>query len=314
MPLPFALDHINLWLLEGDTGWTLIDTGLGNDATRGHWQQVFSSALKDKPVEQIVVTHFHPDHVGCAAWLSNEWGVPVSMPQSEFLTAHAIAAQHGAFSVEAMIALFARHGLSPEHQAAFRARGNAYAKGAPELPHTHQRILPNDTLKLGAKRWRVLTGYGHSPEHASLYCDEANLLISGDMLLPRISTNVSVSPACPQANPLKWYLDSLTAYLSLPDHTLVLPSHGLPFVGIASRVEALRAHHAARCEEIVAACHSGQTVAQWLPLLFKRDLDLHQLMFAMGEALAHANFLLHDGRIAGTPGDDGIIRYTTRRD
>ena len=312
MPLPFALDHINLWLIEDGPGWTIVDTGIGNEPTREHWRAVFASALQGKPVTRVIVTHFHPDHIGCAAWLSREWGVPVWMTQGEFLTAQAVATQLPGFDVAAMLAQFKQHGLSDAHQEKFRARGNAYSKVAPELPPHFTRILPHDVITIGGHAWQVMPGFGHSPEHASLHCAALGVLISGDMLLPRISTNVSVPAATPDANVLKWFLDSIGAYRTLPADTLVLPSHGRPFIGAHARVAELEQHHAARCTDIVAACTTPQSAADLLPVLFKRDLDTHQLMFAMGEAIAHLNFLHHDGRVTCTLADDGIMQYTTR--
>ncbi|MEY3200563.1 MAG: hypothetical protein RIR70_113 [Pseudomonadota bacterium] len=312
MPLPFALDHINLWLLADGQGWTIIDTGIGSEVTREHWQAVFQSTLQGRPVRRVIVTHFHPDHIGSAAWLAREWGVEVWMTQGEFLTAQAIAAQLPGFDVDAMVRQFAQHGLDAAHQASFRARGNAYSKVAPELPRQFRRILPQDDISIGGHSWRVMPGFGHSPEHAALYCAGLGVLISGDMLLPRISTNVSVPAACPEADVLRWYLDSIAAFKTLPPDTLVLPSHGRPFIGAHTRVDELHAHHAARCAEIVAACTEPRTAFELLPLLFKRDLDTHQLMFAMGEAIAHLNFLHHDGRVLRVSDDDGIMRYTTR--
>ncbi len=311
MPLPFALDHINLWLLQDGEGWTIVDTGIGSPTTQEHWREVFASALQGKPVTRVIVTHFHPDHIGCAAWLAREWQAPVWMTQGEFLTAHAIAAQLPGFDVEAMIAQFARHGLDETHQEKFRARGNAYSKVAPELPRAFCRILPNDVVTIGGNAWRVIMGHGHSPEHASLHCEALGVVISGDMLLPRISTNVSVPAASPDADVLRWYLDSIAAYRTLPADTLVLPSHGRPFIGAHARVSELEQHHAERCAEILGACTTPQSACELLPLLFKRDLDTHQLMFAMGEAIAHLNSLHHDGRVLRSVSDDGIMRHIT---
>ena len=311
MPLPFALDHINLWMLEDGAAWTIVDTGIGSPTTREHWRAVLDSAGAGRPVGRVIVTHLHPDHIGCAAWLSREWGVSVWMAQSEFLTAHAIGAQLPGFDVESMVAQFATLGLPYAEQEKFRARGNAYSKIAPELPQTFHRILPQDEIRIGPHTWRVIIGTGHSPEHVSLHCESLGVLISGDMLLPRISTNVSVPAASPDADALRGYLDSIAAYRRLPADTLVLPSHGRPFIGAHARVAELEAHHAARCTEILAACASPKSAFELLPLLFKRDLDTHQLMFAMGEAIAHLNYLHHDGRLERRPDDDGIMRHTT---
>ncbi|MDH5246494.1 MAG: MBL fold metallo-hydrolase, partial [Betaproteobacteria bacterium] len=152
----------------------------------------------------------------------------------------------------------------------------------------------------------------HSPEHASLYSAERGVLIAGDMLLPRISTNVSVWAVERDGNPLTRFLDSLAAFEALPADTLVLPSHGLPFRGIPTRVAQLRAHHEARLHELVEAVQGAtapQSAAALVPVLFRRELDVQQRYFAMGEAIAHLNFLWHAARLERRIATDGTIRF-----
>jgi glyoxylase-like metal-dependent hydrolase (beta-lactamase superfamily II) len=298
MPLPFALDHVNLWLCTDHDGWVQIDTGLGDARTRSIWQHHFTAAFHDRPLRRVVATHYHPDHLGNAAWLAARWHCPVAMPEAEYLTAHAVAEDRAGYGIEATCDLFRAHGLSDEHAEALVARGNRYRHGVPERPLGHERLLAGDEVAIGANRWRVIAGHGHSPEHASLYCARLGVLISGDMLLPKISTNVSVWPIQPEGDPLRRFLDSLDRFEELPPETLVLPSHGLPFTGIAARVAALRAHHAARLAELEAAAASTPvTAAGVLPVLFRRELDVQQRFFAMGEAIAHLNHLWHAGRL-----------------
>jgi len=309
MPLPFALDHINVWLLAGDDGWTQVDSGYGDAATRALWERHFDSTLHARPLAKLVVTHFHPDHLGNAGFLQNRFGCEVWMPLAEFLTAQAMHGQHSGYGIDLTGALFAAHGMQPADVAALAARGNSYLHGVPELPGAIRRIAARDVLTLGNSRWRVLDGHGHSPEHASLYSEELGVLISGDMLLPRISTNVSVWPIDADGDPLARFLDSIEAFRELPDDTLVLPSHGLPFRGIAARVAQLRTHHAVRLAELEAAASHEVTAADVLPVLFRRPLDLQQRFFAMGEAIAHLNHLWHRDRLERHVGDDDVIRF-----
>jgi Zn-dependent hydrolases, including glyoxylases len=216
MPLPFALDHINLWLLADGAGWTQIDCGYGNAPTRALWQTHFTGTLGGKPLTRVIATHYHPDHLGNAAWLAARFSCPVMMPQAEYLTAHAIAGEHSGYGAASMREMLCAHGLSAEHLAALDARGNPYRRGVPEIPSSFQRLAAHDEVRIGANHWRVIPGSGHSPEHASLYCKELGVCISGDMLLPRISTNVSVWPVEPEGDPLRRFLDSLTASPSFP--------------------------------------------------------------------------------------------------
>jgi glyoxylase-like metal-dependent hydrolase (beta-lactamase superfamily II) len=308
MPLPFALDHINLWLLADDPAWTQIDCGYGDESTRRLWNEHFGATLRGRPMRRVVATHCHPDHVGNGAWLAGRFDCALTMPQAEYLTAHALAEEHSGYGTEATCAFFRAHGLAAEHVAVLAARGNRYRHGVPELPPRYERLMAEDEVAIGRSRWRVIPGYGHSPEHASLYCAQLGVLISGDMLLPKITTNVSVWPIEPDGDPLQRFLASLDRFSALPPETLVLPSHGLPFIGIRERLAELRAHHAARLAEIEAAVQAPVTAASILPLLFRRTLDMQQRFFAMGEAIAHLNHLWHRGRLRRFS-EDGVWRF-----
>jgi len=314
MALPFQLDHINLWLLDEGSkegaGWTLVDTGLGNDATRTLWEQIFQGAMGAKPVRRVLVTHYHPDHAGNAAWLCERFGAELWMTRGEYLTVH--AARHGAagYSTEAQIALFRANGLDEARAAELLARGDLYRKLVPAFPFAHRRLFDAEHINAGGRGWRVMVGYGHAPEHASLYCEELNLLIAGDMLLPRISTNVAVRPVDPWSNPLRLFLDSISRYRELPRDMLVLPSHGLPFRGAHARIAQLEAHHVERLEKLQAACAAApRTAAEVLEVLFRRKLDGDQIFFAMGESIAHLHYLQYDGRLARSLGADGVARF-----
>jgi len=313
MPLPFALDHINLWLLPEAAGSaTLVDCGYGDLSTRTLWERHIATTLASMPIRRIVATHYHPDHIGNASWLSARFGAPVAMTHAEYLTAHASAGQFGGYTAEATISLFRSHGMSGTDLAALEKRGNNYRRGVPDLPQSFDRMLDGEIRLAGDSSWRVISGYGHSPEHASLYCAERGVLISGDMLLPRISTNVSVTAVDPDGDPLRRFLDSLSAFTDLPPETLVLPSHGLPFRGIAVRIAQLKAHHEARLAELDDAVRKAAAplcAADLVPLLFRRELDIQQRYFAMGEAIAHLNFLWRSAKLERRVDADGSIRF-----
>lgn len=305
MPLPFALDHINLWLLEDGPGWTAVDCGIADETVRLAWTAV----LAERQLTRIVVTHFHPDHLGLAAWLQERSGAPVWMSQSEYLTAQVVHRQLPGSSVDSMLEFFRCHGLDAAALDALRLRGNVYPRGVPTLPASFNRLIEGDRLTIGADSWQILVGQGHSPEHVGLYCERRGVLISGDMVLPRISTNISVWAVCPEANPLAWFLNSLERLRHLPADTLVLPSHGLPFRGLHRRIAELEAHHQDRCNDLLAACAEPKTAAQLIPVLFSREFrDPHQTMFAMGEAIAHLNYL-EQARTLTRIVDHGVIRH-----
>ena len=308
MPLPFVLNHINLWLLADGDGWVAVDTGYASSSVKTAWEQVFGS-LAGAPLKRIVVTHFHPDHLGLAAWLAEKTGAPVAMTAGEFLTAHLVWQQLAGHGVTAMLDFFRANGLDEAGLAALDERGNSYRKGVPELPQSYHRLHDGDVLDIGGRRWQVEVGHGHAPEHAALHCPELAVLISGDMLLPRISTNISVFAVTPDADNLGAYLDSLKAWHKLPADPLVLPSHGLPFRGAHERLDALAAHHVERLDRVLGACVEPRTAAELVPVLFERELDVHQSMFAMGEAIAHLNHLVTAGNLSRSRGVDGIFRF-----
>jgi glyoxylase-like metal-dependent hydrolase (beta-lactamase superfamily II) len=239
-------------------------------------------------------------------------GAPLSMTSGEFLTAHVVWNEVGGHGARFMVEQFRRHGLAGEHLAKFEKRGSGYRKAVPALPDYYDRLKAGDIATVDGKKWQILIGHGHAPEHMALYCAELGVLISGDMLLPRISTNISVFAATPQADALRWFLDSLDDMArDIPDETLVLPSHGLPFIGVQARVEALQSHHEERLQALEDSCEQApQSAAELLDVLFNRALDTHQTMFAMGEAIAHLNYLEQAGRLSRSIGADGVIRYS----
>ncbi len=307
MTLPFALNHINLWLLDDGEGVAVVDTGYDIDSTREAWDAILGRL--GRPVTRIIVTHYHPDHLGLAQWLAERTGAQVSMSLGEFLAGHAVWNALPGYNETDMVAQFRRNGLDETRCQAFVSRGNAYRRGVPSLPASYRRLYGGDKLVIGGREWEVITGYGHSPEHSSLYCAEAGVLISGDMLLPRISTNVSVFAAAPDDDPLGRFLASIRGFERLPEASLVLPSHGNPFRNIGLRVVQLIEHHDARCAELLAACAEPRSAGELLSTLFPRPLDTHQVMFAMGEAIAHLNHLEHKGEVRKVEGIDGIVRF-----
>jgi glyoxylase-like metal-dependent hydrolase (beta-lactamase superfamily II) len=310
MRLPFALDHINLWLLEDEGGWTIVDTGLANDATRAAWDAVLAEALRSGPARRVIVTHFHPDHAGNAGWLCERFGVPLWITQGEYLTAHAVRAGSAGFVAEATLGLFRAHGLDEARLGQLGMRGNQYRRLVGELPTHYRRILEGESFSVDGRAWRVISGYGHAPEHASLYCESLNVLISGDMLLPSISTHVGVWPTDPEGDPLGLFLRSIGRYRELPADVLVLPSHGRPFRGAHARVAQLESHHESRLADLVQACAQGpRSAADVLALIFRRPLDTQQLFFAMGEAIAHLHCLERAGRVRRERGADGVTRF-----
>ena len=321
MPLPFALDHINLWLLRdqfnGREGWTIIDCGITSAETKQSWEAIFAEYLDGLPILRVLVTHMHPDHIGLAHFLCERWQVPLWISMSDFLTAQWLSSKEGGAKVGATPGgggtadHYERHGLKDaDDLERIRSRSDYYSRLVPEVPKRYRRIMAGDRIRIGTHDWEVSMGYGHAPEHATFYCSALNIFISGDMVLPRISTNVSVYDADPDANPLDLYLKSLNQWRTLPQDVLVLPSHGKPFTGLHARVDQLHDHHRARLDDTLEACKEPRSAYELIPVLFKRQLDNHQLSFAMGEAIAHLNYLWHQGSLRRSFCEGGVWRFS----
>ncbi len=314
MGLPFALNHVNLWLLDdeldGRRGWTVVDTGIDSATTRAAWEAIFATQLDGRPVLRVISTHMHPDHVGCAHWLCERWGVMLWMSATDYAHARMAASGTVAIGGPRTAAFYAAHGMSnPDDLQAIRARTDYYSRLVPAVPPAYVRLRDGDVLRIGKRQWQCVAGYGHAPEHISLWCEDESVFIAGDMLLPRISTNVSVTDIEPLADPLRDFLRSLARFNDLlPADTQVLPSHGPPFIGAPTRIAQLQQHHHDRLADVLAACATPQTAHDLLPVLFKRPLDLHQTTFAMGEAVAHLHRLWFDGALRRIE-DAGVLRF-----
>ena len=316
MPLPFALNHINLWLLrdhiDGRDGWSIVDCCIAAEEPRALWEQVFATQLHGLPVLRVIVTHMHPDHIGLADWLCERWNVRLWISATDYNVARLGAMGPTAFGGEAAASFFAAHGLDDADSVAqIKARANYYPKLVPAVPKQYRRMMDGDTLTIGTNQWVCISGHGHAPEHISLYCAALGLLIGGDMMLPRISTNVSVYEVEPEANALQQFLVSIDKFRSLPADTLTLPSHGKPFTGLHVRIDQLHDHHRERLAEVMAACTERPCcAAQIVPIMFKRPLDLHQTTFAMGEAVAHLHLLWLAGKLRRVQDAQGTYRFS----
>ena len=320
MGLPFALDHINLWLLRDRQpnaagilvdGWTVVDCCIDSAATRAQWEQIFAHGLEGLPILRVIVTHMHPDHIGLAHWLCERWQMHLWISATDYSVARTAVYDRDGFGGEAGADFYTLHGMQDEEFLQHvRGRASYFPTLVPALPSCFRRLMDGDNIEIGGRTWQCISGYGHAPEHIALYCAELSVLISGDMVLPRISTNVSVHAAEPESNPLRLFLTSLLRYLALPPATLVLPSHGKPFQGLHERIRQLQNHHRDRLDEILAAARKGSLSAfDVLPIMFKRKLDAHQMTFAMGEALAHLHWLWREGQLQRILDAQGVHRF-----
>jgi len=308
MPMPLTLNHINLYLLEADEGWMIVDTGPATPEAISIWESLFAGPLAGVRIAGIVCTHFHADHSGLARMLCERSGAPLFMTPREYYcrlawpgTLAEMPAEHAAFYREA------------GYPAVLTGEANEFFNSldlVQPMPLSFRRLGDHDRLPRAADDWRVRVGHGHSPEHAMLYCAERAVLISGDQLLPKISTNISVTAIDPAAEPLAEWLASLDRLLSIPDETLVLPAHGLPFHGIRSRVEQLKAHHARALRTALAACQRRPCSAYEVSkVLFPWPLTGIAHVLALGESLAHLHHLVRTGEVVAAQDDSGVRRF-----
>lgn len=296
MPLFAALPWINVWALADRGGWTLVDTGLHSAATVSAWETALAGPLGGAPVTRVLVTHMHPDHCGMAGWLTARFGVRLWMSRLEYLTCRLLAADTGRGAPDEGIRFYVGAGWDAGAIEGYRSRFGSFGQMISPLPAAYRRIEAGETLCIGDHEWRVVVGNGHSPEHACLYCPALKLFISGDQVLPRISSNVSVYPTEPDADPLGDWLTSLAALkLSVPDDVRVLPAHNSPFQGLHARIDALIASHRQGLARLQDLLRQPRRAVDVFGALFARPIGAAVLAMATGEAVAHLNHLTRLG-------------------
>jgi glyoxylase-like metal-dependent hydrolase (beta-lactamase superfamily II) len=312
MPLAGPLRWINVWALADKEGWTVVDTGVHSAATIAGWQQAFQEALQDKPVVRVIVTHMHPDHCGMAGWLTERFDARLWMTRLEYLTCRLMAADTEAPAEG--INFFRAAGWNTEFIEHYRTKFGYFGEQIYPLPLAYRRIVDQERILIGAHEWFVVMGNGHSPEHACLYCPERQLLISGDQVLPRISSNISVYPTEPDSNPLLDWLTSLERIKALvPDTVLVLPSHNSPFFGLHARLDQLLGHHRRSLDLLISHLALPQRVVDVFTVLFNRPISAETMNMATGEAVAHLNYLLFSQQAARERDSAGVWRWRSFR-
>ena len=307
MPLFASLPWINVWAIADGRGFTIVDTGLNTDATTAAWEAAFAGAVGGGPVERVIVTHMHPDHCGLAGWLARRFAARLWMTRLEYLTCRLMAADPMQSPPVDGIDFYVGAGWDAAAIQRYTERFGAFGQMIQPLPASYRRIADGETLSIGGREWRVVVGSGHSPEHACLYCPALKLLISGDQVLPRISSNVSVYPTEPDADPLGEWLRSLAAIKAcVPDDVLVLPAHNSPFIGLHARIDALLAHHGEGLLRLERLLTEPRRAVDVFPALFSRPIGASALGMATGEAVAHLNRLERVGRASRHRDANGV--------
>ena len=307
MPLPFSLNHINLWLLRDENGWVIVDTGIDTNTSRDVWRKVFRDGMRNEPVTHVIVTHLHPDHAGCANFLVEEFDADLWMSREEYLLCRVLVGDTGKDAPREGVQFYRAAGFTDEQIALYRANFGMFGKFVKGMPQSHRRLQGGDVLSLAGFDWEVVVGRGHSPEHACLYDRNRNVLISGDQILPTISPNISVWPTEPRANPLQDFLDSIDRLEeTLDEDVLVMPAHGKPFRGAHARLEELRKEHTDRLGVLMDNGHEPRRVVDTFPDLFGRAINDGNRIMATGEALAHLHYLVATGDMLAATDKHGV--------
>lgn len=311
MPLPFALKWINLWLIADGDGWTIVDTGVATEQSREHWRAIFDATLKGKPVTRVICTHMHPDHMGLAGWICRKFGAELWMSRLEYITGRMLVADTGREAPEEGVKFYRAAGWDEDALDSYKVRFGGFGKGVSRIPDAYRRMVDGETISIGGRAWKVVTGHGHSPEHVCLWQEELKLFISGDQVLPRISSNVSVFPTEPDGDPLKDWIESCHKLReTLPADLLVLPSHNEPFIGVHDRLTALiDGHERALARVLSRLKQQPRRALDLFVALFGRKIGPDLLNMATGEAIAHANCLIGRGLARRTTDANGVVFY-----
>jgi glyoxylase-like metal-dependent hydrolase (beta-lactamase superfamily II) len=295
LPLPMRLNHVNLWFMREGEAWLVVDAGLDAKPCREAWEKLIAGPLAGLPVRRLILTHGHPDHVGLAGWLVERFDSTLHATRTEWLFAHWRRERQGRAFGRSMQRFLMSHGCGAEAVERFAAQDAAIERGEFAVPEQHVRLRHGDSCGFGGHEFRVIVGSGHADEHASFYREEGHVLIAGDQILQRITPVIGVFGHEPESDPLSDYLGSLPRFATLPDDTLVLPSHGLPFHGLHARLAQLRAHHDERLGELLAHMREPRNAFALATLIFERAMQEDQGRFALAETLAH----LHHGETLG---------------
>lgn len=299
MSLPFALDHINLWLLEEEEGWTVVDTGISTRQTKEVWEQIFIDFLGAKPIKQVIVTHLHPDHIGLAGWFSERFECPLWISKKEYELFTKIFETTSNPIPDSAIEFYQSAGYNNNQIERYKNAFSNFANIVAPLPENYKRLQNGETFVINHQKWHVVVGSGHSPEHVCLYCPELKLLISGDQVIPRITSNVSVFPIEPTANPLADWLESCSRLKeTLPDDLMVLPSHQEPFYGLHHRLDELIASHHIALDRLQTYIKTPRKAIDCINIMFGREVGSSEMQFAIGETLAHLNYLIEKGVVS----------------
>ncbi len=296
MPLPMSLNHINLWGLGAKDNLTLVDTGMHLEDTKNAWVNLIDN--ENLLIKDVVVTHMHPDHIGMAGWFVKKFNTTFSMSRTDYLQCRMLSADTGDSVPHDAIDFYTQAGMTEEQIKSFTERFGFFGSIIHPLPQSYNRLKEGDVIHINGIDWLAIEGRGHTMEHLCFFSKELNMFISGDQLLPTISSHVGTFPTEPDANPVEDWISSCHKLIEqLPENVLVLPAHGRPFIGAHKRLNALINHHEQSLEKLHAVLSTPKRAVDVFDVLFKREIDDSNLIMATGESLGHLNCLIYRGLV-----------------
>ncbi|MEM9124237.1 MAG: MBL fold metallo-hydrolase [Pseudomonadota bacterium] len=307
LPLPMALDHVNVYALDDGDGWTIVDTGVSSRKTRRLWDMLIAGPLAGKPVNRIVVTHHHPDHVGNAGWFQSVHHAELVTSRTAWLFARMLTLDVQKSWPEETLQFYRGAGMPHDILARRKAdRPFNFADTVYPMPLGFTRIKQGDVIRMGGRDWDVHMGNGHAPEHATFWSRDDSVVLSGDQILGSISPNLGVYATEPMADPVSGWLEACERFhaLARPDH-LVLGGHKLPFNGLPVRMQQLIDNHHGALDRLLADLDTPKAAAECFAPLFKRPIGEGEYGLALVEAVAHLNHLYHSGAVVRSQRADG---------
>jgi len=297
LPLPMALDHVNIYALEDEAGWTIVDTGIASRRTKAIWEQALAGPMRGRPVTRVILTHHHPDHVGLAGWFQRQ-GAELLATRTAWLFARMLTLDVQDRPTDAAMTFYRRAGLA-EAELGKRAdeRPFNFADVVEPMPPGFTRLVEGAQLTAAGRDWTVRFGHGHAPDHATLWSDDG-IVLGGDQFLPGISANIGVYPTEPEADPLGEWLQSCRAFQPVAGQEhLILPGHQLPFTGLPFRLAQMIDRHEIALGRLLDHLASPRTAVECFPPLFRREIGPTDFSLALVETIAHLNCLLQRGQV-----------------
>lgn len=305
LPIPYKyMDHVNVWLMEDDDGWTLVDTGLSHQVTKDVWQHLFGTLLENRPIKRILCTHHHPDHVGLAEWFSKLFNTQILMTEKEYLLSETKFPEADYLYKEKTKGFYQRHGF-------IKFPSDVLPKSLSKMAYfkLYNVLDDGEIIAIGKKKWKVMITGGHTPQHFLLFCEKENILIGGDLLLPTIACNIGVYPIFPEADPLTELFETIKKLQKIPEDVLVLPSHETPYSGLSVKLKNSLSRYELRLKKIKQVCKVPKCAYELMSIIFRKNLNEASLSLAMMEMIAYLNYLYSQGEVRLIIDNDKTYRY-----